>query len=289
MDQHTPNIVHASNSKDLEMMMYRALPAFYESIGAPLEDASKIMLHLKLVRQQDSWQLWFNIEAPDAIRVLGLFNPHMFRRMSGGKDQASSIVKNDYSVGFSKNTKTFELEPFFIEQEKRLYDSLNAASSESEWWSVFFKELPWSYAKTRGWVNPSEKQWEQSQNIAQRFQREFQEFLLSKAMPRAPLGKMTWSTNNTFSDCVGFNFYPLLSQHPLIALSSAGVRGHYIDSIDFDQSAATLNSIIANCATVSKALYGKNIFAYQLRDLIASTADNHAVDSANALYEAPTF
>lgn len=287
LNDYRQAISMAANSKDLELLINRALPALYAEMGIPYSEDTRVSVATKLSRRDDNWELWFSIEAPRAIAALSYLAPHIFDRMSGGANQASAITKGAYGHGFLAQTRPFVVEETFQIQDKRLATRLNHATSISGWWSVFYDELPWALAKTRGWVEPTKKQWKLAKRNAQEFKELYgasveSHFLLRGSrttdMKANVLGEWASSAAN-FSNRVERQFYPLLNHFPGMTLDTSSVHSVNISAFAIHELSQSLREratpiVWAHCALSDT----RSMPAYLLVQAVMdqSTAEMHA-------------
>lgn len=278
LENYRNAITQATSSRDLEMLLYRALPLFYAEQGQPINTDTHFGVEAKLDRraQSNSWEMWFNIQAPDAINMLEKFDPVLFNRMSGGKHQASAIVKNKIGIGFSPDTQPFQAEEVFLEQETKLMDKLNTANSIAQWWDVFFEELPWTYAKARGWSEPTEEQWKKATGLVASFRQKHADKFLDNTLPSGGInagnvgyGELHLGGTGRYENVVEAAFYPCLLAHPLLHLQSQGTMGIAISKIDFSKTATALKEKIAEQATAYCSLHGtRGVPIYKMKEFL---------------------
>ena len=238
----------AANSKDLELLINRALPVLYKEMRISYSDNTWVSVATKLSRRDEQWELWFNIEAPQAIAALGYLAPDIFNRMSGGANQASAITKGAYGQGFLEETRPFVVEETFRKKEEDCAAQLNNATSISNWWFIFYDYLPWALAKTRGWETPNEAQWAHAVELSTRFQalhsNNIEPHFLVRGIKtndenvhaHAEWGKAA----SNFSNCLGRTFYPLLNHFFGMTLDSKAVHSINIKEFTIDALTSAL-------------------------------------------------
>lgn len=276
LDDYRVAIRHATNSHDLEALIYRALPALYADMKMPFDNASTVSVATKLYRADDKWRIWFNIEIPRAIAALTHLDPVIFQRMSGGAHQASSIVEGAYGKGFEQESKPFAMEPVFAQKVADHAQRLNQATSLTQWWATFFEVLPWSLAQTRGWTEPSPEQWAYAQGRAKSLETMYREKLQSYYLPEATYRdkqvhtKMNWSSlAKEFSGNIDRVFYPLLSHNPWLTLDSNSVHAIKVEKFNVDDLSKGLKGKAALIVAAHRELSQLNYMpAGLLRDAL---------------------
>ena len=261
LDEYRQAIYQAENSHDLELLIYRALPAIYADMGMAYSKESPVSVATKLYRNEDTWELWFNISIPKAIDALGHLAPDIFNRMSGGTNQASAITRNAYGQGFLKSTQPFVVEPVFEQQRERLAARLNQATSLQSWWAAFYEELPWSLARTRGWEAPSKEQWTAATQKVAEFRQQYgsaleSSFLLdSKILSDKSVHVKPRLGNaiSNFSARIDRKFYPLFNHLPGMTLDSGAVHSFNIKTLELIEKSESICArskpiIWAHCA-----------------------------------------
>lgn len=261
LDEYRQAIYQAENSHDLELLIYRALPVLYADMGMAYSKDSPVSVATKLYRNEDTWELWFNISIPKAIDALGHLAPNIFNRMSGGTNQASAITRNAYGQGFLKSTQPFVVEPVFVQQQERLGARLNQATSLQTWWAAFYEELPWSLARARGWEAPSKKQWMVATQKVAEFQQQYgasleSAFLLDGKIlsdGSVQVKPRVRSTLSDFSNRIDRKFYPLFNHCPGMTLDSGAVHSFNIKTLELIEKSESICArakpiVCAHCA-----------------------------------------
>ncbi len=242
-------IAHAENNAQLELIVNRALPVLYADMGLDYPLLQGVGVATQLRRRDKDWELWFNIEAPVAIRALEHLAPDIFQRMSGGAHQASSIVKNAYGKGFSETTQSFALEDVFVNNNARIAQRLNDATSLVQWWDTFFEELPWGLFQTRGWTEPTALQWslarQQADTFKEKYGAKMQSHFLMHGRSRGDATQITseWSgLAKSFNSGVDRSLYPMFSNLPWMKLNTSSMHAFHIEQFDVQSLSAGLHA-----------------------------------------------
>lgn len=299
LDDYRQAISMAANSKDLELLINRALPTLYAEMGIPYPGHTRVSVATKLSRNDDNWALWFNIEAPKAIAALSYLAPHIFDRMSGGANQASSITKGAYGHGFLVETCPFALEDTFHVKQQQSAMRLNQATSIGSWWSIFYEALPWALAKTRGWTEPTASQWTFAKTNVEQFKtlhgaRVESSFLLRGGLTKdmKANARAEWSNSATsFSDRLERNFYPLLNHFPGMTLDSSAVHSFNIKDFSIQELSHALCErakpiVWAHCALTDTSSMPAYLLVQALMN--ESTAEMHSELPAGLQMEIPS-
>ena len=241
LDDYRHAIKQAVNGRDLELLIYRALPSVYADIKIPYFNHSHASVATKLTRQEHGWELWFNIEAPNAIAALTHLDPTIFKNLSGGEHQASAIVKGTYSDGFSPVAVPFFVEAVFEKEMCLAEDKLNKVNSMQAWWDTFYEVMPWSLARARGWTEPDSAQWNMAKKQAAKLRSQYGDVLESNYILRGRFVdahvhvKTEWASSAAdFSSRIQRAFYPLLSHNPWMELDSSGVYSFNMSKFNVD-------------------------------------------------------
>lgn len=247
LDDYRHAIKQAVNGRDLELLLYRALPSLYADMKMPYVGHSHASVATKLTRREHDWELWFNIETPKAIAALTHLDPTIFKNLSGGEHQASAIVKGTYSEGFSRAVVPFVVETVFEQEMCLAEEKLNKASSIQVWWDTFYEVLPWSLARARGWTEPNAKQWETAQQQVAQLREQYGDVLKSKYILRGSFldarvhVKVEWASSAAdFSSRIERTFYPLLSHNPWMGLDSSAVHSLNMSKLNVDALSSAL-------------------------------------------------
>ncbi len=243
-------IAHAENNAQLELILNRALPALYTDMGLDHSLLRGVSVATHLHRRDNDWELWFNIEAPVAIRALEHLAPDIFQRMSGGKNQASSIVKGSYDQGFAKEMVPFVIEDVFADNNARIAKRLNEATSLPQWWDTFCEELAWGLFQTRGWTDPTPEQWALGRTQATAFKEKYGQkmqshFLMHGRMSSSDSVRITseWSSlANSFHSGIDRSFYPMFAHLPWMKLNTSSMHAFHIDKFDLQSLSAGLHN-----------------------------------------------
>lgn len=238
-------IEQAKDGRALSLLLYRALPLAYADMKIPYHTEQRIQVETNLSRRDDTWELWFNIQAPQAIKVLGHLHPKIFQRMSGGSNQASAIVKQKYGVGFVQQTVDFQLEKVFQEKEEAFKARLNAVENLQEWWTVMSETFPLALAKARGWLEPTQQQMDYANGQSDAFWREHGKavamFLNISGNIHGPEGKeahvrVEWSRlSSDFNSGLNRSYLSLVSHHPWFDVDSNSMHSFKITGLRTDQ------------------------------------------------------
>ena len=281
LDHYRHAIKHAVNGRDLELLIYRALPSLYADMKMPYVGHSHASVATKLTRREHDWELWFNIEAPKAIAALTHLDPTIFKNLSGGEHQASAIVKGTYSEGFSRAAVPFVVEPVFEKETCLEADKLNKATSIQAWWDTFYEVLPWSLARARGWTEPNAKQWEAAQQQVAQLRAQYGDVLKANYILRGRVVdahvhvKTEWASSAAdFSSRIQRTFYSLLSHNPWMELDSSGVYSFNMSKFNVDTLSSALCERAKSIVRAHCGLMGTHQMpAYLLKE--AMERDDH--------------
>ena len=271
----------AADSQALELLIYRALPALYKDMRMPYTAHSHVSVATKLYRKEDAWEIWFNIEAPNAIAALTHLDPTIFTRLNGGAHQASAIVKGEYGNGFDKTPTPFEPEPVFDKEWEVAARRLNHAKSLDVWWATFYDVLPSSLAQARGWTDPKAAQWKYAKEEVRKFREEYGEtlqshYLLSGTVQNAKTDvRANWgSSAASFSNRIDRHFYPLLSHNPWITLDKSSVHSVNISGFNLQPLSAGLCERAMPIVTSHCGIMGtRSMPAYLLKEAMTKSSD----------------
>lgn len=278
LDDYRHAIAHAGDGRNVELLIYRALPLLYESMGLPYDEHGHAAVAANLRRGESQWELWFNIEIPHALSVLAHLAPALFKNMSGGKHQASAIVKGSYGDVVASTVAPFALEEVFQERQRADEKRLNAAVSLDAWWRIFDEQLPWSLARARGWTEPTAKQWDAATSMAESFGQKYATHLRTLLIVSGHLKSnegaqisTRWSDGaKNFTNRIDRAFYPLLSHQSWLQLDSGAVHSFNISNMHTENLTAGLReraqAIVWAYCQVSGS---KNMPAYLLRPAIS--------------------
>ena len=276
LDGYRHAIKQAVNGRDLELLIYRALPSLYADMKIPYPSHSYASVATKLTRQEHGWELWLNIEAPTAIEALTHFDPTIFKKLSGGEHQASAIVKGTYSEGFSPTGVPFVVENVF-EQEMCLAEyKLNKANSVQAWWDTFYEVLPWSLARARGWTDPDVEQWNMATEQAAKLRAHYGNVLESNYILRGRFAdarvhvNTEWASSAAdFSSRIERTFYPLLSHNPWMRIDSSGVYSFNMSTFNVDTLSLALCERAKSIVRAHCGLMGtRKMPAYLLKEAV---------------------
>ena len=288
LDEHRHAIAHAENNAQLELLVNRALPALYADMGVDYSLIKGISVATHLHRRANDWELGFNIEAPVAIRALGHLAPDIFQRMSGGAHQASAIVKGSYGKGFSEKTQAFALEEVFTNNNARIAQRLNEATSLLQWWDTFCEELPWGLFQTRGWTDPTPEQWSLGRAQANAFKDKYgakmqSHFLMYGKSPSSSVVQITseWSNlANSFNSGIDRALYPMFSHLPWMKLNTSSMHAFNIEKFDVQSLSAGLhNRVREHVRTYCQVANTNHMPVWQVRQHAALPEETSVVQS----------
>ena len=142
-------MAHAEDTQALERVVYRALDWGLKHQSSESPYGIPTHVHLQLRRSVNEAELWWNVQAPQALDLLRNIHP-MFERASGGLANSSGLIKTPYGVFFEQATIPLLVEPMYNHLEEQTRRALNEASSLQEWYTALLDTLPHWYARHRG-------------------------------------------------------------------------------------------------------------------------------------------
>ena len=250
LDDYRARIKEAVDSKQLAMLLYRALPLAYVDMGIVerVDQVRGLNVQVQLDRFEDKWKLWFNIGGPDMLKVLKHLDNEIFNRMSGGIANASAIPGEKYGVGFKATTTPFVVEQTFNEQEAYLRKKLSTQTSVESYWDTLMDAAPLYLGRALGWEHPNVEQQAYLLQKARPFQTGYLAMFKKHTMCDGRVTKgIPWSgidlsssSRTDFNSMIDSTHYPILQGCPFFELRSGGVRGYHLQNVDFSATAKAL-------------------------------------------------
>lgn len=280
LNDYRQAITHAKDGQDLALLLYRALPVACADLGIPFEPHGHLQVETKLTRMEHQWHLWFNIHAPEAIRVLTHLDGTIFQHMSGGRNQASAIVKHDYSVGFSQQVTEFHPENIFQQQEQASKKRLNAADSLEQWWDEMHNTFSLALTKSRGWVDPNEAQRQYIAKMADAFRQAHGTTISNLMLSRGNVTGTKRENANVYFEWSSFStqfnygferqYLPLVSHHPWLKVDASSMHAFKLTGLRSNELTKGLEErgkpiVAAYCMFVDTAYMPAYMLTEQLK------------------------